>query len=82
MNNNIICYQTNKTSERKHHFLLTSPIFRLLIIGRSGCGKTSLLLKMLLVNRWLDFNNLYVYSKSLHQPERKILKTGCDKGYS
>ena len=81
MNHNIICWQTLKT-KRKNHFLLPSPTIRMLIIGRSGCGKTSLLLKMLLENGWLDYNELYVYSKSLHQPEYKILKAGFDKGYS
>ena len=82
MNNNIIYWQTNKINEHKHHFLLPSPIVRMLIIGRSGCGKTSALFKILLVNGWLDYNELHVYSKSLHQLEYKILKARFDKGHS
>ena len=82
MNNNIICWQTNKINERKHHFLLPSLIIRMLIIESIGCGKTSLLLKLLLLNGWLNYTELYVYSKSLHQSEYKILKAGFDKSYS
>lgn len=70
------------TNKQKHNFLLPSPSCRALIIGGSGCGNTSLLLKMLLLKQWLDYDNLYVFSKSLHQPEYKLLKTGFEKGYT
>ncbi len=69
-------------NKQKHHFLLPSPSLRALIIGSSGCGKTNLLLKLLLSEKWLDYKDLYVFSKSLHQPEYKLLKVGFDKGYS
>ena len=52
----------------------------MLIIRRSGCGKTSLLLKMLLVSGWLYYDELYVCNKSLNQPDYRILKAGVDKG--
>ena len=81
MNSNITCWQTNKINESKHHFVLPSPKTRLLIIGRTDCGNTSLLLKMLLVNGWVDYNEIYAQSKALHQPEYKILKAGFDKGH-
>ena len=54
----------------------------MLIIGLGRLGKTSILFKMLFVNGWLDYNKLYVYSKSLDQPEYKTSKVGFDKGYS
>ncbi len=50
-----------------------SPLFprsiRGLIIGKSGCGKTTLLLNLLLREGWLDYNNLKVFGRSLFQPE-------------
>ena len=44
-------------------------------MGKSGCGKTTLLLNLLLRPGWLDYNNLCVFGKSLFQPEYRILKT-------
>ena len=38
-----------------------------LIIGKSNCGKTTLLLNLLLQPDWLDYNHLYVFDNSLHQ---------------
>ena len=42
------------------------------IVGPNGCGKTTLLNNLLLRPRWLDYDNLFVYGKSLFQPEYKI----------
>lgn len=70
----------NKTT--KHHFLIPSPSLRALICGASGCGKTNLLLKLLLTNNILDYTDLHIFSKSLHQPEYKLLKAAFNKGYS
>ena len=53
-----------------------------LIIGKSGCGKTTLLLNLLLQPGWLDYNHLYVFGKSLHQQEYQILKRGYETGRS
>lgn len=61
------------TSKRFNHLLLPKSI-RGLIIGKSGCGKTTLLLNLLLRQGWLDYNNLAVFGKSLFQPEYMILK--------
>ena len=46
-----------------------------LIIGKSGCGKTTLLINLLLRPGWLDYNNINIFGKSLFQPEYHILKT-------
>ena len=61
--------------------LLPSNI-RGLIIGKSNCGKTTLLLNLLLQPHWLDYNHLYVFGKSLHQQEYQILKRGYEAGLS
>ena len=61
------------TSKRFNHPLLPRSI-RGIIVGKSGCGKTTLLLNLLLRPGWLDYDNLCVFGKSLFQPEYQILK--------
>lgn len=65
-------------SKRFNHLLLPKSI-RGVIIGKSGCGKTTLLLNLLLRPGWLDFNNLTVFGKSLFQPEYRILKKAFEE---
>ena len=38
--------------------------------------------KNLLQPGWLDYNHLYIFGKSLHQQEYKILRKGFDGGLS
>ena len=45
-----------------------------LIIGKSNCGKTTVLMNLLLQPDWLDYNHLYVFGLSLHQTEYKVLQ--------
>ena len=71
-------WKSNDVS-RTNNPLLPSNI-RGLIIGKSNCGKTTLLLNLLLEPGWLDYNHLYVFGKSLHQQEYQILKKGYEKG--
>lgn len=78
MNRFKVDWQENCTP-RNHHDLLPK-CFRALIIGKSNCGKTSLLMNMLLADNWLDYNRLYVVGNSLFQPKYDILKRGFDNG--
>ena len=65
-------------SKRFNNPLLPKSI-RGLIIGKSGCGKTTLLLNLLLRPGWLDYNNLQVFGKSLFQPEYRIIKKAFEE---
>ena len=67
-------------SKRFNHPLLPRSI-RGIIVGKSGCGKTTLLLNLLLRCGWLDYDNLFVFGKSLFQPEYRILKKLLKKNY-
>ena len=50
--------------------------FRMLIVGQSGCGKTTLLMQILLEDNFLNYDKLYVFARSLHQPEYQCLEEG------
>ena len=53
-----------------------------IIVGKSGCGKTTLLLNLLLRPGWLDYNNLCVFGKSLFQLEYRILKKSLRRKFT
>ena len=50
-------------SKRCNHPLLPKGI-RGLIICKSGCGKTKLLINLLLRPSWLAYNNINIFGKS------------------
>ena len=52
MDNTEILKWNQRSKLQKHHFFLPSPSLRALIIGSSNCGKTCLLLKLLLTEKW------------------------------
>jgi len=62
----------------KTHSDIFPESFRCLIIGQSGSGKTALLMRMLLQENILDHNKLFVFGRSLHQPEYQIIKAGFE----
>ena len=47
--------------------------FRMLICGKSGCGKTNLLMHILL-QPLLQYDKIYLYSKSLDQEKLQYLR--------
>lgn len=62
----------NYTDPEEHgdpeqHPLLPKLLFRLLITGISGCGKTNLMLN--LVYDYLNFDRLYGYAKDIYEPK-------------
>ena len=65
-------------SKRFNNPLLPRSIRRI-IVGKSGCGKTTLLLNLLLRPGCLDYDNLCVFGKSLFQPEYRILKKAFEE---
>ena len=65
-------------NKRCNHPLLPKGI-RGLITGKSGCGKTTLLINLLLRPGWLDYNNINIFGKSLFQPEYHILKKAFEE---
>ena len=50
-----------------------------MIRGKSGCGKTTLLINLLQRPGWLDYNNINIFGKSLFQPEYHILKKAIEE---
>ena len=65
---------------RNHHHLLPRNL-RALIVGKSSSGKSTLLYNLLL-KPWLDYSNLMVFGKSLHQKEYQVIKAGFEHGLS
>ena len=51
----------NENIHKRFNNPLLPRSIRGLIIGKSGCGKTTLLLNLLLKPDWLDYNNLFVF---------------------
>lgn len=56
----------------RHGNLLPSSI-RCIICGPSNCGKTNVIFTLLVHPKGLRFENVYIYSKSLHQPKYQLL---------
>ena len=57
------------------------PQLRMIIIGRSGCGKTKLLFKLLLEN-YFDFDRIVFVSPSLDLIEYDVIIKSLQKGLS
>jgi len=48
----------------------------MLIVGASGSGKTTLLMKLLLQKHLINYDKLYIFAKSLYQPEYRVIQAG------
>ena len=67
MDNTEILKWNQRSKSQKHHFFLPSPSLRALIIGSSNCGKTCLLLKLLLTeNGWTTTTYTYIQTHSIN----------------
>lgn len=64
----------NNVGKRKKHGLLLPDSIRCIISGASNCGKTNVIMSLLLNSNGLRFKNVYIYSRSLHQPKYEYLK--------
>ena len=53
-----------------------------LVIGKSGCAKTTVIFNLLLQLGWLDYNHLYVFGKCLRQQKYKVFRKGTEAGLS
>lgn len=59
---------------RKHSVLLGKGCKRGIIVGRSNCGKTNVMISLLEHPNGLRFENVYLYCKSLEQPKYQYLR--------
>ena len=69
----------NEAATKRFNNLLLPKSIRGLIVGKSGCGKTTLLLNLILRPGWLDYDNLRVFGRSLFQPEYEILQKAFEE---
>lgn len=72
-----ICIET-KSKHFRHGKLLPNSI-RCIVCGPSNCGKTNLVIGLLLHENGLCYRNVYVYSKTLHQPKYVFLEKVLNK---
>ena len=79
MANKVFYYQDHKS--HIHNKLFPHNV-RMLIVGQSGCGKTTLLMRLLLEPNLLNYDKLYVFARSLHQPEYQCVMEGVKNGLS
>jgi len=56
--------------------------FRMLLVGSCGSGKATLLMKLLLQKNLINYNKLYVFAKSLYQPEYRVIQAGFENNLS
>lgn len=69
-----------------HHGDLLPNSIRCIVCGPSNCGKTNLIIGLLLHKNGLRFKNVYLYSKTLYQPKyaflEKVLSLVPDMSFS
>ena len=77
---NVKSYPCSDITKSRHNNPLLPRSIRGLIVGKSSCGKTTLMLNLLQQPGWLDYNNLQVFGPGLmNQSEYQILKKGYEE---
>ena len=71
---NIDEYIKNEIKPKRHSKILPNTI-RAIFCGPSNAGKTNALLSLILNENGVNFENIYLYSKSLNQPKYRYLET-------
>lgn len=61
-------------SNNYNHSILLPNSIRCIICGPSNCGKTNIMLSLLLHENGLKFRNVYIYSKTTFQPKYRFLE--------
>ena len=61
----------NKTEHNSKQLYITDHLYRILIVGGSGSGKTNELLN--LINIQLDIDKIYLYAKDLYKEKYQFL---------
>lgn len=69
---NILNLDVGDKRSHRHGDVLPDTV-RCIICGPSNCGKTNVMLSLLIDENGLRFSNLYLYSKSLYQPKYQFL---------
>lgn len=74
-----VSLEVNKTRwecppKKPRHSVLLPNTIRCIICGPSNCGKTNIMLSLILHKNGLKFKNLYIYSKTTFQPKYRFLK--------
>jgi len=74
-----------ETSVKRVHDECFPSNFKMLIVEMNGAGKTASLMKMLLDPDLSNYEKLYIFTKSLYQPEYQVFRarpeTGLPKTY-
>ncbi|CAK1593833.1 unnamed protein product [Parnassius mnemosyne] len=68
------CICTAPKNKVKRYGSLLPNTIRSIVCGPSNCGKTNLVISLMLHQNGPRFRNLYVYSKSLYQPKYLFLE--------